>query len=713
MRKRDFAIFAFVCFLLILTLNQEGSITLDKAFYLTREAFHQQPLMVKSGQGQLLPKPIITDIDGDGYKDLITCSEDGKISLSSLKTISSSLLVHQDMFNPISEEKSFNVNERTDVNNNDIVHHSILGLGTGHLKVKKKKSQRNTKRIITLLSNWKVLCLDPNLQLEWEIDLLPNILELEKLKPEYNPVTILDLVREEIKPTDVSIALYPWRVHEQDEGLIIIGMKHLPELFNYLNIPPYHQDATTSTLAYYCLDGKTGELRWKHDISTIQSMNIDKEEVKKKNVHDDNEFYDQHSFKLRSNQHLTESGEVSWREYKKKIQHHLPHLFRHQFDSFIRLDNFQPTKKDKFLKIKEKKENLEFGEFGDKVKSFITNQLSKTTDVNSKLKKNIELMKRFEKVPNVFVSHTNRGIEVLHLYTGRLLTKFSPLRENVIYTDVNFDKMIDSVEAINCKARIESGGSPTTGFYDTLFSKSVCRLQPSSFLEQFSIPFLMTNEYNDVNQNGNDEDLTEVLANEMDVVAPTYLEHFTLENKPYNRGNDLLFLTSTGLVTCITFDRKLSKNGIPRFRIKWQSLTQSNFRRERLLIEIGEESESFFPEIISYSLRKFETHSFSLAVGEKRITVLDLFGNIQQVIELPSSSISPIQMVDINNDGILDIIVTTKYGVYGYAVRVHTGMSVLSFLVISLFIVVGLLYLSTYIQLNDPFYHRKSEKYNK
>nr|CAG4709902.1 unnamed protein product [Naegleria fowleri] len=682
MRKRDFAMFALVCLLLVIALNQEGSITFEKAFFFAQTS-NQQPLLVKTGQADLLPKPIVTDIDGDGYKDLITSSENGKIYIVSLKTISSSLLVHQDLFNPITEEKSFDVNERD--KNKGTVHHSIIGLGHGHIKVKKKKGQRGTKRVVAVLSNWKVLCLDHDLNLKWESDLLQQVVSDMKL----TDVEIEDL-RNDFKPFEVLVALYPWRVHENDEGMVIVGFRKPQEMFEN---DKRKAEETATQFSYYCFDGATGQIRWKH-----QSNH--------KNW-DDNEFYEQHSFKLNAQQHLSDSGEVIWREYKKKIMHHLPHVFRHPYDTSAILDNFQPTKKAKVSKIKEREEKHDYGELTEKLKTAVQQITTKVKDTNEKLKKNIELMKRFEKIPNVLVAHLSKGIQVIHLYTGRTLTQFSPLKENTVYQDINFDGMIDAAEAQICKAKIESG-APNP--YDTLFRKSVCKLHPTSFAEQFSIPFLMSNEQQEKQSFDDDDDYED---EQMDVVTPALVEHYSTEQKPQFRARDLIYLTSTGLVTAITFDRKNSPNGEPKFRVKWQVMSPSSFRRERVLVESGAETESFFPEIVAFPLRKFETHSFILAVGEKRLTVIDLFGNIQQIIELPHPSIAPIQLVDINGDQVLDIVVTTKQGIYAYITRVHTGMSVLTFLIVSLFVIVGLLYLSTYIQLNDPFYHRKIDRFQK
>lgn len=57
-----------------------------------------------------------------------------------------------------------------------------------------------------------------------------------------------------------------------------------------------------------------------------------------------------------------------------------------------------------------------------------------------------------EAVPNVFVAHLARGIEIVHLYTGRTLCQVSPLKKYVTYADLTNDATIDGAAVTSGKS---------------------------------------------------------------------------------------------------------------------------------------------------------------------------------------------------------------------------------------------------------------------
>ena len=59
-----------------------------------------------------------------------------------------------------------------------------------------------------------------------------------------------------------------------------------------------------------------------------------------------------------------------------------------------------------------------------------------------------------------------------------------------------------------------------------------------------------------------------------------------------------------------------------------------------------------------------------------------------------------------------ELILQTKNGFYGYSVKIHRGLSLISFLTISLVTILSLMFLSTFINLNDPYFE-KSNIYSK
>ena len=107
-----------------------------------------------------------------------------------------------------------------------------------------------------------------------------------------------------------------------------------------------------------------------------------------------------------------------------------------------------------------------------------------------------------------------------------------------------------------------------------------------------------------------------------------------------------------------------------------------------------------------------EIDQFIISLGDEFITILDLNGNIQFVDKVPSELIGKILIEDFNGDNINDIILQTKNGFYGYSVKIHRGLSLISFLTISLVTILSLMFLSTFINLNDPYFE-KSNIYSK
>jgi hypothetical protein len=258
---------------------------------------------------------------------------------------------------------------------------------------------------------------------------------------------------------------------------------------------------------------------------------------------------------------------------------------------------------------------------------------------------------------------------------------------------MNHDGVLDAVSASSCAARIESGtGVTKRGEEDIpLFLTQICKPQSSiNSIAQFSLDILNSDAVSE-EIDMNDPTIGNPAITVVDVIGP-------------HKQRDAMFLVSSGLITCVSFNSKKH-----RFATRWQVMTPSSYDKE---LET-ESNEHFFVELVGLRLRPEEKHSFMIAVGEKSMTVLDLHGTIQQVIPLQSPIVAPVILQDINGDGVYDVLVTTKHGIYGYVTKPHTGISVLSFLVVIVVLVIGVMYLSTYIDLQDPYFVKKSEMYQK
>jgi hypothetical protein len=83
MRKRDVAVLVLATFLLVVILQQEGSVSLEKGFFFRQHA----NMYNRKDSTKAIAKPIITDIEGNNEQNLVTVGEDGhlrvvKISVS-------------------------------------------------------------------------------------------------------------------------------------------------------------------------------------------------------------------------------------------------------------------------------------------------------------------------------------------------------------------------------------------------------------------------------------------------------------------------------------------------------------------------------------------------------------------------------------------------------------------------------------------------------
>jgi hypothetical protein len=161
-------------------------------------------------------------------------------------------------------------------------------------------------------------------------------------------------------------------------------------------------------------------------------------------------------------------------------------------------------------------------------------------------------------------------------------------------------------------------------------------------------------------------------------------------------NRDIIFLVSSGVITSFSLNNNI-------WDVKFRTLTKSSWNTN---------DNEIYPQILTFPIRKNERDKFIIAIGEKYLTVLDNNGKIQFITSIPYPPDSPIFIEDINNDGINDIIISSDNKIYSYITKIHSGVSVISFLTIFSVLILILMYLSTFINLKDPYFE-KSIKLNK
>jgi hypothetical protein len=92
MRKRDLALIFLSIIGIIITLQQEGSISFELVFdeILEENKNEEKPIVIKTEENQkekFCIKPIVVDLDDDGFKEMIIVNKKTDIKIYSLKEL--------------------------------------------------------------------------------------------------------------------------------------------------------------------------------------------------------------------------------------------------------------------------------------------------------------------------------------------------------------------------------------------------------------------------------------------------------------------------------------------------------------------------------------------------------------------------------------------------------------------------------------------------
>ncbi|CAD2216081.1 hypothetical protein ADEAN_000354200 [Angomonas deanei] len=174
-------------------------------------------------------------------------------------------------------------------------------------------------------------------------------------------------------------------------------------------------------------------------------------------------------------------------------------------------------------------------------------------------------------------------------------------------------------------------------------------------------------------------------------------------------------MIDTGLLTCVDPLRR---------RVRWRAQTIAEFDPPSGAVTDGEtgnktpdapENEEdqkdqrgdAYPHLTPYRpfgdrhgdnpifARYARSYDYVIAVGQRHASVVGVRdGKVHQSIELPCTPIAPLLIEDINNDGVMDVIVTCKTGLYVYAGDMNGGApQSVAVLILLVFFLVGLLFL--------------------
>eukprot|EP00669_Euglena_mutabilis_P011024 TRINITY_DN5704_c0_g1_i1.p1 TRINITY_DN5704_c0_g1~~TRINITY_DN5704_c0_g1_i1.p1 ORF type:complete len:523 (-),score=139.01 TRINITY_DN5704_c0_g1_i1:126-1694(-) len=360
--------------------------------------------------------------------------------------------------------------------------------------------------------------------------------------------------------------------------------------------------------------------------------------------------------------------------------------------------------------------------------------------------------------PNVLVAHLAEGIEVLHLYTGRTLCHFGPLHPGHVYDDVDGDTTVDAIHvriqrphlarrelpfALDadgpvCAGSVDSGAPGTVR--ENLWNGTICTSRGSMRHFEVLKDLLRQGQGEHPGEEEEADDFLQFWGGQSHLdettraATPLVLHHRVQEGKGLGRlRSTVVFYISSGLLTCVDPSRK---------RILWQAETDSAFAAhddvegpvetvqsaDRLSLRGARSHErthwTHFPHTILFSatpshtvlpsskvktLRSVATMKdkpYVLVVGDNVLTaVRSETGLIEEEIDLDEAVIAPLVLGDFNSDGTTDIIAISPGAYYGFLTHKQGGTPVLTFLLLSVIGLLGLLFASLrLLALSDPYF---------
>eukprot|EP01065_Artemidia_motanka_P032474 TRINITY_DN39489_c0_g1_i1.p1 TRINITY_DN39489_c0_g1~~TRINITY_DN39489_c0_g1_i1.p1 ORF type:complete len:758 (+),score=225.79 TRINITY_DN39489_c0_g1_i1:75-2348(+) len=715
-RRRDMAVLGGCLIGVMLSLQQEGTVSFRKGF--------SAPWDEQMGDDQVrrLPRPVLTDVDGDGTKELVAAVSPYKVAvLSNFRRARD----YGDFYQEIVPRASAQTTA------------PIIGLGVGTFTPPNASATTGPKQtVITVTDDYLVTCYDSKLKQIWALRLpVPEHNGEPGTEDDYGDERFYDW----FVPQHASVLVLHNQVYVNDTGLVVVAVD--------VQAPSSAEDkaegeepaATKGThFSYYGLHGGDGSLRWKHDATDFHDDDNVEEHVRT-----------QHNYKLTAKHLEQHMGEQDWRYYRRNVIAAMPHSYTHPHDIRLQLSRFAPRHRRKARaaqhsadksgpELKDKSKDRrhsadDYGELGDKVRALMQWRKHRPDTLP----------------PNVIVAHGRRGLEAVHMYTGRTLAQVAPLHEGWLYEDVNDDSVLDAVHTqigdtggLDTMSRAAWGkqtskclglvwsGAPVS---QTLqYNHSICI--EGGLLHQFE--FLKTMMKGDEDNEGTG---TNALGgfqlpgwgnrdhfDESITAAPplSVHRHVHVMNGAAKYQTDVLFYISSGFVTSLN-----GHTGLTNWHVDTdsafgahaggQSTTGEHKGSEETSLDVrfrdSSHDEAVHPHLKPYSLmtrtepdpqedvvtiRKIYyvyPTQFILAVGEQVMTVLHAAsGHVEDEFRLEQPPLAPAYVVDFNNDGINDVVIISRGGLWGLVGRRRAGANVVTATLACVMGLLGLLFVSHY-----------------
>ncbi|XP_031494569.1 uncharacterized protein LOC116260391 [Nymphaea colorata] len=682
MRKRDLGILLLSAIAIFYSIQHEGNVSFREAWYHLADDY---PIKYES---ERLPPPIVTDLNGDGRKEVLVATHDAKIQVLEPHVKRS----HEGF----SEARLLTTVSLLPNNIRIASGRRPVAMATGYIDRVQKHGEIRKQVLVVVTSGWSVMCFDHNLEKLWEMNMQEDFPHGSHHR-------------------EVAISISNYTLRHGDQGLVIVGGRM--EMQSHIYLDPFEEEMSAQRntdshrrsatekeasensgtvdlrhFAFYAFAGRTGALRWSRKIENSQPQ-----------TPDPSQLIPQHNYKLDAHALQShEPGQTECRDFRESILGVMPHHWERREDTAFELAHFRKHKRKIVKKTQGKGTLYSFNKPeenhapGKDAGNRIAHAIGKAADyaASNKGKKRVPYVPIITNhtqlwwVPNVIVAHQKEGVEAVHLASGRTICKLH-LHEGGLHADINGDGVLDHVQAVGgngVEQTVVSGSMEvlrpcwavaTSGVpvREVLFNATICHHSPFNLFQHGDF----ARSYGHVAD-----------PMPLEVAAPILIGKKDGHRHRKGSHGDVVFLTSRGEVT--SYAPGLHGHGAIW---RWQLLTGATW--SNLPSPSGMMNAIIVPTLKAMKLTIHGGQEVILAAGDQEAVVISPGGSQLASIELPAPPTHALVLDDFSNDGLTDIILVTASGVYGFVQMQQPGVLFFSTLIGSLIVVMAVILISLHM----------------
>ncbi|XP_031555999.1 uncharacterized protein LOC116292784 [Actinia tenebrosa] len=583
-----------------------------------------------SEHNNILPLPIIVDLDSDGINELVVATQDGRIRVMTFPT--------KDFGGDLLPHLHIKVETSIKLDNVTSDYHPIpVTMATGCLK-NRARHDECYKTIIVVTSDWSVLAYDHFLNLLWKTTVKVN----SKTPMHFKEIAVLAIPQGQDGLVVVGGRTTDNKHHKQklshDHHVDAAPKETVEELARKSNthstMDPNKVSGESEHFSTFAFNGREGGIVWSHKPGDFAA-----------NVTAREHLLSSYHFKLALQPNQYHTGEEHWTKYLMSFLKTLPYRWHHPSDTKLFAARF--VKGSRKTMSKAAKQSW-FDIKAPNIDLFSSEEKKSEKDVQH----------------NSIVVHNQHGVEVLKLDSGRPICRYTIPKESVSLGDINEDGHVDHVtthfesrddfpnSVPSCTAVVSSQSR-------TLFTGSICRTL-SLFGGVFDGPA-------DTKHGEEPLPVPPVIIH-----SPPHrsgiLRHLMGHNLRRSRvGFDSVFLVSTGKVTSfgphgeLNWQVKVDGSWKDRVRADELSMTQENTR-------------SFLPSMKPVAIESNQNQKALFIASWHHISLVSLVdGTLLASHTLPCQPVSPVVEGDFTNDGLTDVVVQCSDSYLGFSLDRHIG----------------------------------------